>query len=370
MTWETDKRVVLTLDAGGTNFAFSAVQGGRQIGDTVVLPAEPNDLDKSLGNITEGFQRLIDALGTSPAAISFAFPGPADYPHGIIDNGGNLPAYNNGVALGPMLADRFGVPVYMNNDGDLFAYGEAIAGLLPKVNRQLEEAGSPKRYRNLFAVTLGTGFGGGIVRNGELFIGDNSNAGEIWIMRNKLGKDAFAEEGASIRAVQAAYGEIAGTDADDLPEPKEIFEIGMGTATGDQKAAQMAFARLGEVVGDALANALTLIDGLAVIGGGLAGASPLFMPRLIEELNGTIAKYNGERIPRLAQRAFNLDDPDQLAAFLRGEAREIVVPGTDRKVAYDPLKRIGVGVSELGANRAVGIGAYAYALQQLDQAQS
>ena len=102
------------------------------------------------------------------------FPGPADYPNGIIGDLGNLPGFRGGVALGPMLEEKFGIPVFINNDGDLFVYGEAIAGFLPYVNGLLEKAGSPKRYKNLFGVTLGTGFGGGIVRDGELFIGDNS----------------------------------------------------------------------------------------------------------------------------------------------------------------------------------------------------
>ncbi len=60
----------------------------------------------------------------------------------------NLPAYRD-VALGPMLEDQFGLPTFINNDGDLFAYGEATAGFLPYVNGLLEKAGSPKRYRNL-----------------------------------------------------------------------------------------------------------------------------------------------------------------------------------------------------------------------------
>ena len=88
-----------------------------------------------------------------------------------------------------MLEEKFGIPVFINNDGDLFVYGEAIAGFLPYVNGLLEKAGSPKRYKNLFGVTLGTGFGGGIVRDGELFIGDNSMAGEVWLLRNKLQPD-------------------------------------------------------------------------------------------------------------------------------------------------------------------------------------
>ncbi|MEI9960401.1 MAG: ROK family protein [Limisphaerales bacterium] len=54
------------------------------------------------------------------------------------------------------------------------------------MNDLLAKVGSPKRYRNLLGVTLGTGFGGGIVQDGKLFTGDNSVAGEIWALRNKL----------------------------------------------------------------------------------------------------------------------------------------------------------------------------------------
>ena len=360
-----DARIVLTLDAGGTNFAFSAIRGGQTVGDAVTLPAAPNDLDKSLDNLIAGFQQLIDQASDAPVAISFAFPGPADYPKGIIYNVGNLPAYHGGVAVGPMLQRRFGIPVFINNDADLFAYGEAMAGFLPEVNGMLAEAGSPKRYRNLFAATLGTGFGGGIVRDGELFIGDNSAAAEVWILRNKFRPDAFAEEGASIRAVQGAYTELAGVEPSDPPTPKEIFDIGMGHAEGDQQAARGAFERLGEVVGDALANALTLIDGVAVIGGGLAGAAPLFMPRLIAEMNGTINKYDGEPIPRLAQKVFDLTDPAQTQEFLKGESKTIPIPRSDETLECDPQMRIGVGISKLGANHATSLGAYAYAIEQL-----
>ncbi|MBO6102096.1 MAG: ROK family protein, partial [Opitutales bacterium] len=130
MAYENDNRVVLTLDAGGTNFVFVAMRGGRQIGESVKLPSEARDLDKSVANIKAGFKKLIDSIGVNPAAISFAFPGPADYPKGIIYNVGNLPAFAGGVALADILKDEFGVPVFINNDGDLFVYGEAIAGFL------------------------------------------------------------------------------------------------------------------------------------------------------------------------------------------------------------------------------------------------
>ncbi|HPG38325.1 MAG TPA: ROK family protein [bacterium] len=366
MKYDQDKRIVMTLDAGGTNFVFSAIQGNHEIVKPITLPSNANDLEACLETIVTGFKRIKEGITGEPVAISFAFPGPSDYPNGIIGDLANLPAFRGGVALGPMLQNIFSIPVYINNDGDLFVYGEAIAGLLPAINAELQQAGSPKQYKNLFGVTLGTGFGGGIVRDGNLFIGDNAAAGEIWVMRNKVNPKSFAEEGASIRAVKGAYARVAGIAFDKSPEPKEIFEIGSGLKPGNQPAALEAFRELGEVVGDALANATTLIDGLVVIGGGLAGAFSLFMPAIIAEMNGVVETYKGALVNRMESRAFNLEDVDDKAAFLRGEVHEITVPRSGKKILYDPLKRVGVGISRLGTSKAVSVGAYAFALHELD----
>ncbi len=176
-----DGRTVMTLDAGGTNFVFSAIRGGKEIVEPIVLPSLAHDLSLSLKNISDGFWAVREKLeAIQPVAISFAFPGPADYPRGIVGNLANLPAFRGGVALGPMLQREFGIPVYMNNDGNLFAYGEAIAGFLPYVNGELERAGSAKRLKNLVGFTLGTGIGGGVVVDGRLLIGDNSMGAEVW----------------------------------------------------------------------------------------------------------------------------------------------------------------------------------------------
>ena len=52
--------------------------------------------------------------------------------------------------------------------------------------------------------------------------------------------------------------------------------------------------------------------------------------------------------------------------FAKGDQRTLKVYGTDRYVAYDPQKRIGVAISKLGASNAISVGAYAFALSQLD----
>ena len=366
MDFKKDKRTVLTLDAGGTNFVFTAIQGFDQVVDPVRLPAHADNLEQSLNSITEGFRQVRDRLNVKPSAISFAFPGPADYPRGIIGDLGNLPAYRGGVALGPMLQAEFDLPVYINNDGDLYAYGEAIGGFLPKVNSWLRDYGNPKQFHNLFAITLGTGFGGGLVRNNDLYIGDNAAACEIWIVRNKLHPHSFAEEGASIRAVRRVYAEHAGIAFNDAPEPKDIYAIATGEKQGNRNAAVKAFDQLGEVVGDALANAVTLFDSLIVIGGGLSGAHDQFLPALVREMNSKLETLQGESVDRLVQNVYNLEDEQQRQSFLKGELKTIPVPGTGKKVEYDPEKRIGVGIASLETSQAVSIGAYAFALHALD----
>jgi glucokinase len=367
MNYDNDPRIVLTLDAGGTNFVFSAIQANKEVVEPVRLPAEVQELDKSLETIAKGFRKVMDQLDEKPVAISFAFPGPADYPNGIIDNVGNLPAFAGGVPLGPWLEKEFGMPVFINNDGDLFVYGEAIAGLLPKVNKLLADGGSPKRYKTLFGVTLGTGFGGGMVHDGELFIGDNSNATEVWLLRNKVHPDCFIEDGASARAVCNSYAKNAGIDPADAPDPKTINDIASGVSDGDRAAAIEAYRELGEVVGEALSTVATLFDGLIVLGGGVAFGHRLFMPALLDVMNGSIRKYDGAELDRIVQKAYNLEDDEQTAEFMKGGTKQIPLPGSDETLAYDPLKRVGVGLSALGTSKSVGVGAYAFALNELDK---
>ena len=85
--YSQDKRIVITLDAGGTNFVFGAMQGNRPIVDPITLPSQSDNLDRCLGAMVEGFERVMAQLDEKPVAISFAFPGPADYRNGIIGRG-------------------------------------------------------------------------------------------------------------------------------------------------------------------------------------------------------------------------------------------------------------------------------------------
>lgn len=364
--YKFDKRIVITLDAGGTNFVFGAMQSNDFIVDPITMPSNAHDLDLCLSTMVSGFEQIIAKLDQKPVAISFAFPGPADYPHGII--GGylpNFPSFRNGVALGPFLEEKFGIPVYINNDGDLFAFGEALGGILPEINSRLAEMGSTKTYTNLLGYTFGTGFGMGMVIDNHLNRGNNSCA-ETFCLRHKNYPEVFVEEGVAIRAIKRVYAEKSG-DINHKLEPKDICDIAEGKREGNKEAAIAAFEELGTVAGDAIATAVTLTDSLVVLGGGLTGAKKFFMPSLLAQLRGVLHSVTGEEIPRMPMKAFNLDDEEEFVQFAHGAARPIKVYGTDRTVIYDPLKSTGVAISKLGASKAISIGAYSFALSMLDK---
>lgn len=365
MNPENDSRTVLSLDAGGTNFVFSAIKANKQLIEPIHLPSEAHNLDKCLANIIKGFEMLKSGINENPVAISFAFPGPADYEHGIIGNLPNFDAFNGDVPLGPLLEEKFKMPVFINNDGNLFAYGEAIAGYLPYINHLLEESGSPKRFRNLVGFTLGTGFGAGIVVNGELLIGDNSSAGEAWLLRNMENGKTNIEESISIRAIKNAYATKAGIHTKEAPEPKEIAEIASGLKNGNRKAAIYSYEKMGAALGEAIATVNTLFDGLVVLGGGISAAYPVFLDAAVGAMNSSFST-NGDSFPRLLMRVFNLEDKSNLDAFVKGDSRIINIPRTGDKILYDPLVRTGIGISRLGTSKAVSIGAYAYAIRKLN----
>jgi glucokinase len=362
-----DERVVLTLDAGGTNFVFSAIKGGSEIIEPIRKPSNADKLELCLRTIIEGFEEVKNLLKESPVAISFAFPGPADYRRGIIGDLANLPAFRGGIALGPMLEEHFNIPVFINNDGDLFAYGEALGGILPEMNKKLEEVNSPKRYRNLFGITLGTGFGGGLVQNGNLFIGDNSIASEVWLTSSRLFPERFAEEGISTRAIQREFLQKASQKYSEELMPKDVYDIAIDPNNSDQKAALNAFVMFGRCLGDSLSNILTLTDGIAVIGGGLTGAHDLYMPAVMEEIHGQFQTAQGNKQDRLVQKVYNIDNETEYQEFIKNRSKEIIIPGTDKSLKYDPEPRLAICSSKLGASKAIGIGAYAFALKEVSR---
>lgn len=364
---DKDERIVMTLDAGGTNFVFSAIQGNKEVLAPIRLYPNSEDLSKCLETIISGFEIVKGKLKQDPVAISFAFPGPADYSNGIIGDLPNLPAFRGGVALGPMLEHYFNIPVFINNDGNLFAYGEALFGFIPEINQKLEEVNSPKRFNNLIGVTLGTGFGVGLVCNKQIITGDNSNGGEGWLLRDVLKSDYHAEEHLSREGIRRSFAEKAMLSINDVGTPQDICDIGNDKMEGNKRAALATYNDFGTALGEALATIITLFDGIVVLGGGVSGAFDLFAPAMFEQLESNYRLHNGGSLHRLVPRVFNLEDSVGKTRLLDGQQKELNIPKTNKTISYDPFLRTGVGVSKNSTSKMIGLGAYAFAINKLDK---
>lgn len=365
--YKNDQRIVVTLDAGGTHFRFNALRANKPITDTIETSSEAHDLDKCLGNLVAGFEQTINALPEKPVAISFAFPGPADYPNGIFPTRlSNFPAFEGGVALGPFLERKFNMPVFINNDADLFTYGEALAGALPAINARLRAAGSVKEYKNLIGFILGTGFGIGVTSNNNMYIGDNC-CSEIYCTPNKISPELIVEDGVSLRAILHYYN-IYSQDpkASTYTDSFDIFQIAKGVKEGDQAAALKAFETFGEVAGYTIAQCVTILDGIIVLGGGLSKSHELFMPALLKELRAEMHTRSGQTLQRVPSYVYNLEDEAEFAAFAKGQLQEIPIYGTAETIKCDTQKRLGIITSHIGTSEATTIGAYSYALHKLD----
>jgi glucokinase len=144
----------------------------------------------------------------------------------------------------------------------------------------------------LSGLTLGTGFGNGVVRNGKLLVGDDFLAGEIWLVRNKLSPILNIENHVCIKAIRRKYSKLANAD---------IYKIAKDELEGGREAAISTIKEMVIVAGDAISNVITIIDGLIVIGGGLSGASDLFIPYLVDETNGNFRNDDDSEFRRLVQ---------------------------------------------------------------------
>ena len=105
---------------------------------------------------------------------------------------------------------------------------------------------------------------------------------------------------------------------------------------------------------------------LIVIGGGIMYNYKYIMPGILKSMRSKLHTLSGEVVRRVQPNVYNLDDPDEFAIFAAGEARGLKVYGTDKTVIYDPMKRLGVMRSKIGASKAISLGAYSFALKELD----
>lgn len=350
--------LVLTLDAGGTNFVFSALKAGKEVGSQIRIPAATHSEEACTNALIDGFEELQRQFDDPVECISFAFPGPANYRLGIIGNLPNFPGIRGNYPLKPLLEQHFKVPVLINNDGDLFALGEATSGFLPHINDQLVARGSSKRYSNLIGITLGTGIGCGLVFRNHLLTGDNSCGGEIHNIGNPNNTDWNLEESVSTRAIIREYKKMAVQAPDSKLMPRDIYDIAIGNGSGDSQAAQQSFKQFGASLGHAIADLVNLFDGLVVIGGGITSAWDLFAPSMFETARATFKDRNERSYSRTNVKIYDLNQQKEANEFFNIQSTIVQSEALKEQINYDAVPRTAIVRSNNDASVSISKGAY------------
>lgn len=174
---------------------------------------------------TSSFLNGQDARSTQDARptwvignIGISCGGPLDSKRGVIMSPPNLPGWDE-VPVVKFFADRFGVPVHLQNDANACAYAEW-------------KFGAGRGTRNMVFMTFGTGLGAGLIINGRLYSGTNDNAGEIGHLRlaptgpvgyNKAGSAEGFCSGAGMTRLAFIRAKEQGVNLPEDFNTKELF---------------------------------------------------------------------------------------------------------------------------------------------------
>jgi len=167
-----DLKPVIGIDLGGTNIVGILInERGNILAKRRRKTLAQEGKDKVISQIIGCVNDLLkegENLGISSEkllGIGVGSPGPLNRKQGIIYHAPNLPGWEN-VPLVKILKDELGIPIFLENDANAAALGEWWLGAGKSVN-------------NLILLTLGTGIGGGIIIEGQVYHGSKDMAAEL-----------------------------------------------------------------------------------------------------------------------------------------------------------------------------------------------
>jgi glucokinase len=255
---------VLGIDVGGTKVETTSVVDGRALDP--METATPLDSSEALISGMEDLARQVIERDGPPEAIGVGLPSQIDFATGTVVASVNIPL--EGVPLRAELEDRFGVPVYVENDANVAALAEA---------EWIE--GGPANH--LVMLTLGTGVGGGVIIDGNVFRGATGLGAELGHM--VIQADGLKCPGGTCPNYGCLEAYCSGT-ALERAAGMPGQEVEARARAGDAEA-QRHLDDLGRWLGVGIASFVNIFEPEhIVIGGGLgASAADLFLETAVEE---------------------------------------------------------------------------------------
>ena len=249
------EKYIIGVDLGGTNIRAGLVLGSKVI-KKVEVKTEP---DKGKAIVIKNLVKAINNVMTKGViGIGIGSPGPLDYRKGLIIRTKNIPLER--VNLKKILEKKFNVPVFVDNDANCFALGEAVYG-------------SGKKHNCVIGLTIGTGVGGGIVINKKVLHG-RLNAGELGHMTIKFdGRKARSCNNGDLEEYVSTRGIMRTAKGLKAKTPLDVYNLAL---KGNKKAINV-FEKMGFYLGIAVANFVNIFDpDVVIIGGEISNAWKFF----------------------------------------------------------------------------------------------
>ncbi|MBK9740667.1 MAG: ROK family glucokinase [Actinobacteria bacterium] len=267
------------VDIGGTKILAGIVTDEGDVVSTARRPTPRNDANDVLDLVAEVVNELVESTPEPIVGVGLGVAGLVDADRSRVYFAPNLRWSQ--VPVRALLEASTGLPVVVENDGNVAAWGEYVYG-------------AGRGVRDLILVTVGTGIGGGIVIDGALFRGAHGVAGEIGHINAVpdgrpcgCGRNGCLEQYASGNALVREARLLA---AERRSEAGALLALGDGTPEGVQgvhvteaakagdPVATEAFSVVGTWLGRGLADlAATLDPEVFVIGGGVSDAGDLLL---------------------------------------------------------------------------------------------
>ncbi len=271
---------VIAVDVGGTQLraaAYSSVSQSPLKHERTTTHA-PNEI------IFDRLAALIESVWIDKVnAIGVSAPGPLDPHTGIVMTTPNIKEWRD-FPLVARLAERFRVPIFLDNDANLAGLAEW-------------KFGAGRGHHNVLYLTISTGVGGGVILDDRLLQGHRGLAAELGHVTVATGRSAPLC-GCGFRGHLEAFSSGTGIEryvAERLaagkksvlkgkPSAKKIAEA----AFAGDRLARKAYARAGEYLGLGVANYLHIFDpSIVIFGGGVSMSGPL----LFEPFEASLRKH-------------------------------------------------------------------------------
>jgi len=268
-------RLLIGVDIGGTKTALISALDPPSMLQRIEFPTRPaRGPGPALDSIKRGIHELLSAdvaRGAELAAIGVSCGSPLDPIRGVIQAPPNLPTWVD-VPITAILQQEFGANCSLENDANAGAVAE-------------HRFGAGQGCRHMIFITMGTGFGAGIIADGRLYLGANDNAGEIGHVRltrsgpvgyHKAGSaEGWASGGGMAqvaeRMVAAARRRREPTSLARLRKGEAITarHVGQAAQAGDAVALRIV-RNTARRLGEALAILVDLFNPERIVIGGLA----------------------------------------------------------------------------------------------------